>query len=89
MMKKVSIFAFIGLVLAAPLVAEPLVEERVRLSSGKTAAAAEEGDGWELTADDLDFTNLPSITKSRDIDTNPVWSPDGQHIAFASDRDGD
>ena len=41
MMQKTFIVAFVGLVLAAHLVAEPLVEGRVRLSSGEAAAAAQ------------------------------------------------
>ena len=41
MMQKTFIVAFVGLVLAVPLVAEPLVEGRVRLSSGEAAAAAQ------------------------------------------------
>ena len=40
-MQKASIVAFVGLVLAAHLVAEPLVEGRVRLSSGEAVAAAQ------------------------------------------------
>ena len=40
-MQKASIVAFVGLVLAAHLVAEPLVEGRVRLSSGEAAVAAQ------------------------------------------------
>ena len=40
-MQKVSIVAFVGLVLASPLVAEPLVEGRVRLSSGEAVTAAQ------------------------------------------------
>ena len=40
-MQKASIVAFVGLVLASPLVAEPLVEGRVRLSSGEAVAAAQ------------------------------------------------
>ena len=41
MIQKTFIVAFVGLVLAAHLVAEPLVEGRVRLSSGEAAAAAQ------------------------------------------------
>lgn len=40
-MQKVSIAAFVGLVLAAYGSAEPLVEGRVRLASGEAAAAAQ------------------------------------------------
>ncbi len=40
-MQKASIVAFVGLVLASPLAAEPLVEGRVRLSSGEVVAAAQ------------------------------------------------
>ena len=40
-MQKVSIVAFVGLVLASPLVAEPLVEGWVRLSSGEAVTAAQ------------------------------------------------
>ena len=40
-MQKASIVAFVGLVLASPLIAEPLVEGRVRLSSGEVVAAAQ------------------------------------------------
>ena len=40
-MQKVSIVAFVGLVLASSLVAEPLVEGRVRLSSGEAVTAAQ------------------------------------------------
>ena len=40
-MQKASIVAFVGLVLASPLVAEPLVEGRVRLSSGEAVTAAQ------------------------------------------------
>ena len=40
-MQKAAIVAFVGLVLASPLVAGPLVEGRVRLSSGEAVAAAQ------------------------------------------------
>ena len=40
-MQKASIVAFVGLVLASPLIAEPLVEGRVRLSSGEAVTAAQ------------------------------------------------
>ncbi len=41
-------------------------------------------DVFSVNVDGSDFTNL---TKGDGTNTKPIWSPDGQRIAFVSDRD--
>ena len=43
----------------------------------------------EIYVMDADGQNQQRLTENRKIDWHPVWSPDGQRIAFASDRKGD
>lgn len=37
---------------------------------------------------DLDRGNLSRLTFDPGEDESPLWTPDGEHIAFAADRDG-
>ena len=42
-------------------------------------------DGWtDLYVADADGGNLKRLTKSREDESSPCWSPDGQWICFAT-----
>ena len=43
---------------------------------------------YEIYVMDADGGNEQRLTENRNNDWHPVWSPDGRHIVFYSDRDG-
>ncbi len=53
--------------------------------AGRISAQAPATDIWVMDADGSDPRNL---TDSATNDVCPAWSPDGQYVAFQSDRDG-
>lgn len=44
---------------------------------------------WDIYVMDVDGAGLIPFTKSPAADRYPTWSPDGNQLVFASDRDGD
>jgi Tol biopolymer transport system component len=43
---------------------------------------------WDIYAINVEGGTVRTITQSPGNDGLPTWSPDGQNIAFVSDRDG-
>ena len=86
-MKRILI-PFMALCCAATMEAAdaPLWMRYPSLSpDGKTIAFSYKGDIYTVPAAGGKATQLTTHPKQ---DTHPIWSPDGQKIAFASDRAG-
>ena len=43
---------------------------------------------WDIVTSGIDGTDYERLTSEKSVESNPVWSPDGMHIAFYSSRDG-
>ncbi|MCG6927776.1 MAG: hypothetical protein LJF30_21030, partial [Acidobacteria bacterium] len=69
---------------------EPGIYGAPRLSpDGKSLALCVlRDDNWDVWTYDLDRGVATRLTFGEGYDADPVWSPDGQWIAFASDREG-
>lgn len=73
----VGVLAVVGFLLAIFVTADDARGGRIVFSSGRDIYTVN-GDGSGLTR----------ITSTLHTDRNPVWSPDGNRIAYMSDRDG-
>lgn len=56
--------------------------------SGELAYVAYHGANTEIYLLDVARSRAYNLTRNEAYDGQPVWSPDGRHIAFVSDRDG-
>lgn len=64
--------AFFGLVAVASLILAWVAQQRVTMGPGRASAP----------------TGLVQLTSSPSLDAFPAWSPDGQTLAYSSDRSG-
>ena len=64
--------------------------KRIVFSARREAHVKKEFDmTYEIYVMDADGQNEQRLTDNRNNDWKPVWSPDGERIAFAADRKGD
>ena len=68
---------------------EPVALAGFRVSpSGDRVAVEVRDDAWDIWIADLDDPVLTRLTFDSGEDSEPLWTPDGQHIVFTSDRNG-
>ncbi len=53
----------------------------------RLAVSVQRGDDWDVWVYDMERDVATRLTFESGYDADPVWSPDGRFIAFASDRD--
>ncbi len=49
--------------------------------------SVQRGDNWDVWVYDIERDVATRLTFESGYDADPVWSPDGRYVAFASDRE--
>ena len=53
----------------------------------RLAVSVQRGDDWDVWVYDIEREVATRLTFGSGYDADPVWSPDGRYVAFASDRE--
>lgn len=85
----VAVATFILVGCAAPANSLPTATRVPREGGGKIAFVSERDGNLEIYVMNPDGTEQTNLTNHPADDSQPRWSPDGERIAFLSDRTGD
>ena len=82
--KKITIMKRLSFLLLLVTLTSALAEAAVR-GNGKIAFVSKRDGNPEIYVMNPDGTGQKRITSNNDVDSYPVWSPDGKKIAFSKD----